>query len=110
MKKLLLLLVPVLALGVAAPSSAGPDDGHMMTREQMRDMSPEERQAAHERRRAEWEALSPEEQAAMRANAKERRAERRERMENMSPEQKQKMRDRMKEKRGAGKPHGPHGG
>ena len=108
MKKLLLLLVPVLALGMANPSLADTEQGHKMIREHIRDMSPEVREAARERLRAEWEALSPEEQAAMRAKSKERREERRERMENMSPEQKQKMRDRMKEKRGAH--HGPHGG
>ncbi len=68
-----------------------------------RDMTAEERDAAREARRANWENMSDEERAAVREKREQRkavrRAERRERFESMSPEERQAMRERRQERR-----------
>ena len=83
-------------------------------RAQWENMSEEERQAAREERRAKWDSMSDEEKQAARerrAQHKEQRREAmRERWEGMSEEERQAAREKMQERRGhKGKGKGPHG-
>jgi hypothetical protein len=93
----ILVLLAIASLFVMGTAIAQEDPAN--DRQQM---SAEERQAAREARRAEWENMSEEERAAARAQreeaGQERRAATRERMENMSDEERQAARDRMKKR------------
>lgn len=93
-KTLKALLAISAAMIISGPAMAGDEAGHKGGHhsewaEKMKDMTPEERKAFMEERKAKWEALSTEEKVKM---IEEKRAERREAMdekwESMSDEEK----------------------
>jgi hypothetical protein len=92
---LLLATVAIMTMGTAVAQ-----DNPQRERQEM---TSEERDAAREARRAEWENMSDEDRAAVREKRKQkmvkRRAEMRERFENMSPEEQQAARERMRDRR-----------
>jgi len=119
-----LFLASTLSLGtvVYADDTAGADAMTDEDRRAARDerraqwesMSEEERQAAREERRAKWDSMSDEEKQAARerrAEHKEKRREAmRERWEGMSEEERQAAREKMQERSGhKGKGKGPRG-
>lgn len=99
------LLAVSAAMLISGPALAGDEAGrkgghHSEWAEKMKDMTPEERKAFMEERKAKWEALSTEEKVQM---IEEKRAERREAMdekwESMSDEDKVKyVEEKMKRK------------
>ncbi len=73
----------------------------------------EDRRAAREARRSEWESMSEDERAAVRAERRQRmearRAQARERYENMSEEERQAMREQRQQRRESMDGHRPGG-
>ena len=126
---LALLVASALSLGsvvyaddTAAGADAMTDEERRAAREERRaqweKMSEEERRAAREERRAKWDSMSDEEKQAARerrdAHKEQRRDAMRERWEGMSEEERQAAREKMRDRRGPkgkGKgPRGPHQG
>ena len=123
--KTVLLAVTAAIAGVALAQGAPAEDRGALTQEerqaarearraQWQAMSEEERTAAREQRRAQWEGMSDEERAAAREQRRIRneqhRAAARERWETMSEEERKAARERMRQHRdkgSRGRPAGP---
>ena len=95
MNKKWLLVAGFLAMVFTSAVYSGPGE------QDWQSMTPEERSAAKEARRAEWESLSDEEKQV-------RREERRTRFESLSEEEKQEMRNRRQQRGAEGGGRGEH--